>query len=169
MKGDRADTLAQEIIFRQFEGNDPEGDIAQALAADIADTFRAYAAARAAEMQERIRLAEEGWSEFDQRIEGAARDERAGIVAWLRQLWATDDMKIHISKLADAIERGDHRKHIRRRPQDSLRNYAFASEIITAAMGGRDKVNADPLAYWCGIFTITDVIEPALANPGPEG
>src|SRR3990167_6862742 len=116
MTGDRADTLAQEIIFRQFEGNDPEGDIAQALAADIADTFRAYAAARAAEMQERIRLAEEGWSEFDQRIEGAARDERAGIVAWLRQLWATDDMKIHISKLADAIERGDHRKHIRRRP-----------------------------------------------------
>ena len=45
------DAIAREIVSRHFEGNDsPETmEIADALTADISDTFRAYAAARVAE------------------------------------------------------------------------------------------------------------------------
>ena len=77
------DTLAQEIVFRQFEGNDPEGDIAQALAADIVDTFRTYADARVAE-------------------------EREQIITWLRALRFPVEMDWSFADAARAIERGDH-------------------------------------------------------------
>lgn len=50
-----AGTIAREIVSRHFEGDDlPENmEIADALAADIADTFRAYAAIRVAAETER--------------------------------------------------------------------------------------------------------------------
>jgi len=43
-------------------------------------------------------------------VDKAVAEERAAVVEWLRELWATGYRRELLTDLADEIERGDHRR-----------------------------------------------------------